>query len=51
MGRLTLAQSVLLFISIYLIQSMMVLKGICDSIEEIARQFIWGALEGKMKWL
>lgn len=32
-------------------QSMMVPKGICDSIEEMARQFIWGASKGKRKWL
>ncbi|KAH1072669.1 hypothetical protein J1N35_024997 [Gossypium stocksii] len=48
-GRVTLAHSVLLAILSYLIQSTLVLKGICDSIEELARQFIWGAAKGKRK--
>ncbi|KAK5775483.1 hypothetical protein PVK06_043378 [Gossypium arboreum] len=30
-------------------QSIMVPKGICDSIKEMARQLIWGASEGKQK--
>ncbi|KAA3479930.1 Retrovirus-related Pol polyprotein LINE-1 [Gossypium australe] len=39
-GRVTLAQLVLLSIPSYLMQSTLVSKGICDSIEELARQFI-----------
>ncbi|KAH1065142.1 hypothetical protein J1N35_030129 [Gossypium stocksii] len=37
--RVTLAQLVLLSIPSYLMQSTIVAKGICDSIEELARQF------------
>ncbi|KAK5833056.1 hypothetical protein PVK06_016867 [Gossypium arboreum] len=46
-GRVTLTQSVLLSIPSYLMQSTLVPKGNCDSIEGLARQFIWGATEGK----
>ncbi|MBA0834128.1 hypothetical protein Goarm_006508, partial [Gossypium armourianum] len=31
------------------LKSTLVPKGICDSIEELARQFIWGAMDGKRK--
>ncbi|KAK5811200.1 hypothetical protein PVK06_026524 [Gossypium arboreum] len=48
-GRVTFAYSVLMAIPSYLMQSTLVLKGICNSIEELAKQFIWGAAEGKMK--
>lgn len=48
-GRITLAQSVLLAISNYFIQSLSILKGVCDEIKRIARQFIWGSTSGHMK--
>ncbi|KAK5785851.1 hypothetical protein PVK06_040472 [Gossypium arboreum] len=48
-GRVTLAQSVLLAIPSYLMQSTLVPKGICDSTKELARQFIWEVAEGKRK--
>lgn len=48
-GCVTLAQTVMLFILSYLMQSTSVLKGICDSIGEITRQFIWGTFDGKRK--
>ncbi|KAK5831775.1 hypothetical protein PVK06_015574 [Gossypium arboreum] len=49
-GHVTLAQSVLLAIPNYFMQSMLVLKGVCDEIEKIARQFIWN-LELLRLWL
>ncbi|XP_016676268.2 uncharacterized protein [Gossypium hirsutum] len=48
-GRVTLAHSVLLAIPSYIMQSTLVPKGICDSIEKLVRQFIWGAMEGGKK--
>ncbi|KAA3462476.1 reverse transcriptase [Gossypium australe] len=42
-GRITLAQAVLLSISSYFMQSMMIPKGLCDEIEAMVRQFIWGS--------
>ncbi|KAA3466982.1 reverse transcriptase [Gossypium australe] len=41
-GRVTLAQSVLLAIPSYFMQSLAIPKGVCEEIERIARQFIWG---------
>ncbi|KAA3468778.1 Retrovirus-related Pol polyprotein LINE-1 [Gossypium australe] len=41
-GCVTLAQSVLLAIPNYFMQSLAISKGVCDEIEMIARQFIWG---------
>ncbi|KAH1057051.1 hypothetical protein J1N35_035116 [Gossypium stocksii] len=48
-GRITLANFILLAILSYIMQSTLVPKGICDAIEVLARQFIWGAAEGKRK--
>ncbi|KAA3485757.1 reverse transcriptase [Gossypium australe] len=48
-GRITLAQSVLLAIPSYLMQSLVIPKGVCDEIEMIVRQFIWGSSTGKSK--
>lgn len=39
-GRVTLAQSIHLTILNYFMQSMSILKGICDQIEQIARRFM-----------
>ncbi|KAH1081996.1 hypothetical protein J1N35_021757 [Gossypium stocksii] len=39
-GRVTLAQSVLISIPSYFMQTMMVPKGICDEIERIVRKFV-----------
>ncbi|KAK5840215.1 hypothetical protein PVK06_009102 [Gossypium arboreum] len=48
-GRVTLAQSVLLAIPNYFMQSLLVPKEVCDEIERIVRQFIWGSLAGHPK--
>ncbi|KAA3460139.1 reverse transcriptase [Gossypium australe] len=48
-GRITLAQSVLLTIPSYFMQSLAIPKGVCDEIEKIARQFIWGGSAGNTK--
>ncbi|KAK5775823.1 hypothetical protein PVK06_043768 [Gossypium arboreum] len=48
-GRVILAQSILLTILSYLMQSTLVPKEIYESIEELARQFIWGVADGKRK--
>ncbi|KAA3480419.1 LINE-1 reverse transcriptase isogeny [Gossypium australe] len=48
-GRVTLAQSVLLTIPSYFMQSMMIPQGTCDEIESIVRQFIWGPVGGSKK--
>lgn len=39
-GRITLAQSVLLAIPSYFMQTMLISKGVCVEIEKIVRQFI-----------
>lgn len=48
-GRYTLAQSILLTIPSYCMQSMMNPKGLCKEIECMDRQFIWGSSNGRMK--
>ncbi|KAA3488495.1 Retrovirus-related Pol polyprotein LINE-1 [Gossypium australe] len=48
-GRITLVQSVLLSIPSYFMQSMMIPKGLCDEIEVMVRQFIWGTTSGNKK--
>ncbi|KAH1046922.1 hypothetical protein J1N35_037706 [Gossypium stocksii] len=48
-GRIMLAQPVLLSILSYFMQSMMIPKGLCDEIEGMVRQFIWGASSGNRK--
>ncbi|KAA3482563.1 LINE-type retrotransposon LIb DNA [Gossypium australe] len=48
-GRITLAQSVLISIPNYFMQTMMIPKGVCDDIERLVRQFIWGYTEGNSK--
>ncbi|KAK5775933.1 hypothetical protein PVK06_043889 [Gossypium arboreum] len=48
-GRVTLAQSVLLPIPSYFMQTMMVPKGLCDEIERIVRKFVWGSTNGNAK--
>ncbi|XP_016670075.1 uncharacterized protein [Gossypium hirsutum] len=47
--QVTLAQSVLLAIPNYFMQTVLVPKGVCDEIEKIARQFIWGSSMGHSK--
>ncbi|KAA3487080.1 reverse transcriptase [Gossypium australe] len=47
--RAILAQSVLLSIPNYFMQTMMIPKGICEEIESLVRQFIWGSSNGKRK--
>ncbi|GMI86289.1 hypothetical protein HRI_002298200 [Hibiscus trionum] len=41
-GRATLAKSVLSSIYVYFMQSTLLPKGVCDDIEKIVRQFVWG---------
>ncbi|XP_017604120.1 uncharacterized protein LOC108450865 [Gossypium arboreum] len=48
-GRVTLAQSVLLSIPNYFMQSLMIPKGVCANIERLVRQFIWGCTKGQSK--
>ncbi|KAA3463577.1 LINE-1 reverse transcriptase isogeny [Gossypium australe] len=48
-GRITLAQSVLLSIPTYFMQTMKIPQGVCDEIERVARQFIWGSSEKNSK--
>ncbi|KAG8480634.1 hypothetical protein CXB51_025228 [Gossypium anomalum] len=48
-GRVTLAQSVLLSILSYFMQTMMIPKGLCDEIECIVRKFVWGSTNGNAK--
>ncbi|KAH1089306.1 hypothetical protein J1N35_016563, partial [Gossypium stocksii] len=48
-GCITLAQSVLLSIPSYFMQTMMIPKKIRVEIEKIVRQFIWGSFERKRK--
>ncbi|KAA3466349.1 reverse transcriptase [Gossypium australe] len=48
-GCITLAQSVLLAITSYFMQTLAILKGVCEEIERIARQFIWGRSVGNPK--
>ncbi|KAH1097425.1 hypothetical protein J1N35_014346 [Gossypium stocksii] len=48
-GRITLAQSVLLSIPNYFMQSLMIPRGVCLEIERLARQFIWGCKDGHSK--
>ncbi|KAL1112044.1 hypothetical protein V6Z11_D02G102300 [Gossypium hirsutum] len=50
-GRITLAQAVLLSISSYFMQSMMIPKGLCEEIEVMVRKFIWGSTNGNKKLL
>lgn len=42
-GRTTLAKSVLLAMPGYFMQSTMILIGVCEKIEQIVQQFIWGS--------
>lgn len=42
-GRITLAKSVLLAIPGYFMRVVMILIGICEKIEAIVRQFVWGS--------
>lgn len=48
--RVTLAQSVLLFISNFFMQFLMIPRGIYEEIERSAGQFIWGSLNGRKKF-
>ncbi|KAA3465652.1 Retrovirus-related Pol polyprotein LINE-1 [Gossypium australe] len=48
-GKITLAQAVLLSIRSYFMQSMLIPKGLCDEIEALVKQFIWGSTSGNKK--
>ncbi|KAA3465252.1 LINE-1 reverse transcriptase isogeny [Gossypium australe] len=47
--RVTLAQSVLLSIPNYFMQSTLIPKGVCAEIKRLVRQFIWSCAEGHPK--
>ncbi|KAH1083889.1 hypothetical protein J1N35_023650 [Gossypium stocksii] len=47
--RITLAQSVLLSIPNFFMQSLMILKGVCLEIEKLVRHFIWGRIDDHPK--
>lgn len=47
----TLAQSVLLAISSYVMQSKMIPKGLCDEIEQMVKKFIWVMTLESQLWL
>ncbi|KAA3453503.1 reverse transcriptase [Gossypium australe] len=47
--RITLAQSIFLAIPGYFMQSLAIPKGVCDSLEKIVREFIWGGSAGNPK--
>ncbi|KAA3475639.1 reverse transcriptase [Gossypium australe] len=49
--RFTLTQLVLLSIPNYFMQSMRILKRVCEEIERLARQFIWGSTTGGRKMI
>lgn len=44
-----MAQSVLMVIPSYFMQSMMIPKGLCEEIERMVRKFIWGSSNGEKK--
>ncbi|KAH1063509.1 hypothetical protein J1N35_028496 [Gossypium stocksii] len=48
-GRITLAQSILLSIPSYFMQSMMIPRKTCDEIESLVKQFIWETSERRRK--
>lgn len=48
-GKVTLPQPMLLTIPNYFMQIMITLKSICEEIEYIVRQFIWGHSRGSRK--
>ncbi|KAA3488563.1 LINE-type retrotransposon LIb DNA, Insertion at the S11 site-like protein [Gossypium australe] len=48
-GRANFAQFILLTIPSYFMQSMRIPTGLCDEIEQLARQFIWGASKRERK--
>ncbi|KAH1092288.1 hypothetical protein J1N35_019545 [Gossypium stocksii] len=48
-GHVTLAQLVLLTISSYFMQSMMIPRKTSDEIESLVKQFIWGSSDNKKK--
>lgn len=54
-GRITLAKAVLSAIPIYAMQSTVIPKGICNEMEKIIRNFVWGNTKDKrginlVKW-
>lgn len=48
-GRVTLAKSVLLAISGYFMQSAMVPVGVCEKIEQMVWNFVWGSTSNTRK--
>ncbi|XP_019174227.1 PREDICTED: uncharacterized protein LOC109169788 isoform X1 [Ipomoea nil] len=49
-GRVILAQSVLSATPYYMMQSMLLPKGVCDEIEKRIRNFVWGKGVYMVKW-
>ncbi|KAE8668538.1 hypothetical protein F3Y22_tig00112293pilonHSYRG00090 [Hibiscus syriacus] len=48
-GRVTLAKATLMAIPNYFMQTVAIPKGVCDQIEQIAHQFIWGGTKENLK--
>lgn len=49
-GRVTLVQLVLPAIPSYTMQTVLLPKSVCDKIEQLMRNFIWGATDQQRKW-
>ncbi|PNX99881.1 ribonuclease H, partial [Trifolium pratense] len=49
-GRVTLTRSVLAALPTYIMQTTLLPKGICNKIEQLMRNFIWGARDNQRNW-
>lgn len=49
-GRVTFVQSIIASFPTYTMQSTMLPKGVCQKIEGLMRNFIWGSTEQNRKW-
>ncbi|PNX96332.1 hypothetical protein L195_g019536 [Trifolium pratense] len=49
-GRITLTQSVLAALPTYVMQTTILPQGICNKIEKLMRNFIWGSTDEKRSW-
>lgn len=47
--RITLIHSILNTFTLYAMQSSVIPKGICDELDRISRNFLWGATNGEHK--
>lgn len=48
-GRITLAKSVIAALPSYCMQTMLLPKGICEKLDQLQRNFIWGSENGTRK--